>query len=55
MRDLDPRAVCFARAYHCPDCSSTTRLELDAFGVHHLTVVHDDTCPWLAARGPSHE
>lgn len=50
MPDLDPRAVDFARAYQCPDCNARTRLEVDTSGMHHLTVVHDDTCPWLCTR-----
>ena len=51
MPELDPRAVGFARAYQCPDCNAETRLEADAFGIHHLRVYHDDTCPWLASGG----
>lgn len=53
MSELDPRAVCFARAYRCPDCTARTRLDVDAFGVHHLTVIHEDTCPWLSTREAS--
>ena len=49
MHDLDPRAVTVAFGYRCPDCHSETELEVDAFGVHHLHVLHDDSCPWLAA------
>jgi hypothetical protein len=48
---LDARAVGVATAYQCPDCASRSQLEVDAFGVHHLHVYHDDTCPWLASRG----
>ena len=50
MPDLDPRVVDFARAYECPDCNAHTYLEVDALGVYHLTVFHDDTCPWLYTR-----
>ena len=50
MPELDPRAVCFARAYRCPRCNASTQLEVDASGVYHLTVMHDDGCPWLSIR-----
>jgi len=43
----DTRAVGVATAYQCPDCDSRSRLEVDALGVHHLHVYHDDTCPRL--------
>jgi hypothetical protein len=43
----DTRAVSVATAYQCPDCDSRSRLEVDASGVHHLHVYHDDTCPRL--------
>ncbi|GAA1850064.1 hypothetical protein ACFQZV_07275 [Microbacterium koreense] len=48
---LDARAVDAAKAYQCPDCASSTRLQVDEHGVTHLHVFHDDTCPWLTSRG----
>ncbi|MFD4957394.1 hypothetical protein [Microbacterium sp. NPDC058389] len=36
----------FARAYACPDCDADKRLTRDALGIWHLTLIHDDTCPW---------
>ncbi len=39
----------FAAAYACTDCTGRAgRLRLDAAGVWHLTVEHDDGCPVLA-------
>lgn len=36
----------FAAAYRCPDCLSDTAQPVpDAFGVWHIDVHHDDTCP----------
>lgn len=51
MHELDSRAVGFASIYQCPDCQSESELEVDAFGMHHMHVYHDPTCPWLALRG----
>ncbi|MDR6166191.1 hypothetical protein QE367_000395 [Microbacterium paludicola] len=50
MCEIDPRAVTLAKAYKCPDCDSTTRLDVDAFGMHRRHVLHDVACPWLATR-----
>ena len=52
---LDPRAVRYAHSYGCPDCDSRTRLQVDSLGVHHLTVLHDDTCPWLTQKEETHD
>jgi hypothetical protein len=51
-----PRAIrAFAAAYRCPDClSETTQPVVDEFGVWHIDVQHDDTCPMyhrLKAKG----
>jgi hypothetical protein len=42
-----PRSIrAFAAAYRCPDClSNTTQPVADEFGVWHIDVQHDDTCP----------
>lgn len=37
-------------AYECPDCDNDLEIWLDALGVFHLNVLHDDTCPLLAAQ-----
>jgi hypothetical protein len=36
--------------YECPDCDNDVEVWLDTLGVFHLNVLHDDTCPSLAAR-----
>lgn len=42
----------FADAYRCPDClSETAEPVTDEFGIWHLEVRHDDTCPTLNAFG----
>lgn len=35
--------------YRCPDCNNDTQLRQDTYGVWHLEVLHDDTCPTLTA------
>jgi hypothetical protein len=42
-----PREVrSFAVAYRCPDClSETTQPVADQFGMWHVEVHHDGTCP----------
>lgn len=43
MADEDP--------YRCPDCDSETTFDLMGQpGIYKITVAHDETCPWLAAR-----
>jgi len=34
----------------CDDCDAFQTVELDRIGVWHITVHHDDWCPWLRAR-----
>lgn len=34
----------------CMDCNSDVLFDRLATGVYHLTVAHDDTCPWYAQR-----
>ena len=36
-----------AAAIVCPDCNAEKALDRDAFGVWHLVVLHDDSCPTL--------
>jgi hypothetical protein len=37
----------FADEFECPDCDSyTDGPELDEYGIWHLTMRHDDGCPW---------
>lgn len=48
----DAHAVAIAKAYRCPDCDADTRLEVDEHGLHHLHVLHDDTCPRLNGITP---
>lgn len=36
-----------ADAYECGHCRSEVTLSRDAFGIHHLSVAHDDGCPVL--------
>lgn len=37
--------------YRCPDClSDTTSPVADQFGIWHIEVQHDDTCPWFNKR-----
>lgn len=36
-----------AAAIVCPDCNAERVLSRDAFGVLHLTLMHDHTCPNL--------
>jgi len=31
----------------CDDCNAYSTLARDDLGVYHLTVHHDDRCPWL--------
>jgi hypothetical protein len=36
----------YARTYRCPDCiNSTSEPVADEFGVWHINVHHDETCP----------
>jgi hypothetical protein len=45
---LDPRAVEYARSYRCPDCDSVAgEVTRDQHGAHHVTILHDSTCPRL--------
>jgi hypothetical protein len=51
-----PEAVAiFAAAYRCPDCLSESAAPTqDHFGMWHLEIRHDDTCPayrQMKARG----
>lgn len=34
----------------CPDCDAVNRLVEIEPHVYIVQVLHDDTCPWLAAR-----
>lgn len=34
----------------CPDCRPDTELAQPHPGIYVLTVLHDETCPWFAAR-----
>lgn len=34
----------------CDDCDAYQTVERDQYGIWHLTVHHDDGCPWLAQR-----
>jgi hypothetical protein len=34
----------------CQDCISDAIFDRVAPGVYHLTIAHDDTCPWFAQR-----
>jgi hypothetical protein len=37
-----------AENYRCPDCLSETTYPIaDQFGMWHVEVRHDDTCPWF--------
>jgi hypothetical protein len=48
LKHTPPPAVqAFAEQARCPDCGSeTTGPELDEYGMWHLTMRHDDGCPW---------
>jgi hypothetical protein len=35
----------------CPACGVEPTLDLDAYGIHHLTFRHDDDCPCLLDSG----
>lgn len=39
-----------AHAGTCPDCDADATAEKDADGIYRLITLHDDSCPWLAAR-----
>ncbi len=34
----------------CPDCDADAELTRDTFGIYHLTIRHNSTCPWLNTR-----
>lgn len=45
---LDPRVQSYAEGYECPTCTITgTVVTRDAWGILHLHVFHDSTCPRL--------
>lgn len=54
--DLPPAvlAALTGATYECPDCDNDVELRYQG-GVAHLTVRHDDTCPWLAATERNHQ
>lgn len=35
----------------CPDCNSRTSATRDAFGILHVVIAHDPTCPTYRAFG----
>jgi hypothetical protein len=56
MTQEAPRSIrAFAASYRCPDClSETTQPVVDEFGMWHIEVRHDETCPMyrrLKAKG----
>lgn len=45
-RYAPPKVRALAAAYQCPDCLSENGVPFqDSFGIWHLNVHHDDTCP----------
>ncbi len=45
-----PAAVArYAATYRCPDCNSDVTRHSTPGAAHHLTIHHDDTCPWWRA------
>lgn len=45
-RQAPPELRAYAAAYRCPDClSETAQPVADEFGVWHINVHHDETCP----------
>lgn len=41
-------ALAYAAGYQCPDCDSEIRITEVAPGFVRASVLHDQTCPWLA-------
>ena len=39
-----------ADRHQCPDCNNDVRLTQVEGNVWILTVLHDETCPWLVTR-----
>lgn len=46
-----PQVQVYASAYRCHDCTAEVgRPTLDADGVWHITIAHDEWCPVLTGR-----
>jgi hypothetical protein len=50
LRGISPQLLDELATYECPDCGNDVEIWLDTLGMLHLNVLHDDTCPSLAAR-----